>query len=195
VKRRGFFLALTEAGLLVTYGWPGVGLAQTRNSRVGVLMIDGVPQWLEPFQRSLRDQGWIEGQNLRIEFRTARDDQGFANAAAELGRLKVDVIFAVGPPAVRATRAAAQHIPIGCHRFRDRSQSGRLPRDIQPTQRIRYRRLSGHARIGWQMDRVVTNDRPGFDPRRCTMGSCLRVRTPRCHSSGNSSVWDTTANF
>jgi len=113
VTRRRFFAStLAGVGLLITAGWPGTGRAQTRISRVGVLMIDGSPQWLEPFQRALYDQGWIEGQNLTTEIRTARDDQGFANAAAEFTRLRVDAIFAVGPPAVRATRGAAQAIPL-----------------------------------------------------------------------------------
>lgn len=111
--RRAFFrTAAVAAGLLVTARWPGISRAQTKSSRVGVLMIDGVRQWLEPFQRALGREGWVEGQNLAIEFRTAKDEQGFASAATELARLKVDAVFAVGPPAVRAIRAVTQHIPL-----------------------------------------------------------------------------------
>src|SRR6516225_4747539 len=55
------------------------------------------------FERGLRDLGYVEGNNLVIEYRYAegRLDQ-YANLAAELVRLKVDVIVTGGTPAAMA---------------------------------------------------------------------------------------------
>ena len=54
-------------GLLASLGWTETSSAQAKIPRVGILMIDGVPQWLEPFQHALRDQGWVEGQKVPVE--------------------------------------------------------------------------------------------------------------------------------
>ena len=62
----------------------------------------------------LDDRGWIEGKNVSFEYRSARGDPSqYAEAAAELAGLKVDVIWAVGAPSLRAAYAATCTIPIG----------------------------------------------------------------------------------
>jgi putative tryptophan/tyrosine transport system substrate-binding protein len=69
---------------------------------------------LEAFRQGLRDLGYVEGQNLVIEYRYAegRDDR-LADLAAELVRLQVDVIVAVaGAAATRAVQHATRTIPI-----------------------------------------------------------------------------------
>jgi putative ABC transport system substrate-binding protein len=68
----------------------------------------------EAFRQGLRELGYVEGQNLVIEYRYAegRDDR-LADLAAELVRLKVDVIVAVaGAAATRAVQHATRTIPI-----------------------------------------------------------------------------------
>jgi putative tryptophan/tyrosine transport system substrate-binding protein len=68
---------------------------------------------LDAFRQGLPDLGWIEGQNLSIEYRWAEGQAdrhpGFA---AELVRLKVDVIIASGLPGLQAVRQATSSIPI-----------------------------------------------------------------------------------
>ena len=68
---------------------------------------------LEILKSSLRTLGWVEGRNLVIEARGAdgRIDR-FPEIAAELVRLKVDVIVAPSTPAARAARQATATIPI-----------------------------------------------------------------------------------
>ena len=68
---------------------------------------------LEAFQTGLREQGWVEGQNLLLEPRWAEGKlERFADLAAELVRLQVDVMVAGGAAAIRAAQHATQTIPI-----------------------------------------------------------------------------------
>ena len=67
----------------------------------------------EAFQDGLRDLGWVEGKNIVIENRWTGDKPESAGSlAAELVRLKVDVIVAVGSPMVQAAKQATTAIPI-----------------------------------------------------------------------------------
>jgi putative tryptophan/tyrosine transport system substrate-binding protein len=68
---------------------------------------------LNAFRQRLRDLGWTEGKNLAIEPRWARGDvDRFVPLAAELVRLRVDVIVANGSHAIRASKEATAVIPI-----------------------------------------------------------------------------------
>jgi putative ABC transport system substrate-binding protein len=68
---------------------------------------------LEAFRQGLRDLGWIEGQNITIEWRSAAgSDERVPELAAELVRLKVDVIIAAGLHAIWAAKHATTTIPI-----------------------------------------------------------------------------------
>jgi len=67
---------------------------------------------IEAFGHGLRDLGYVEGRNIAIEYRYAEGKvERFPDLAAELVRLKVDVIVAAGP-AIRAARQATTTIPI-----------------------------------------------------------------------------------
>jgi putative ABC transport system substrate-binding protein len=74
----------------------------------------------ESFQKGLRDLGYVEGQNIVIEYRSSdeRQDQ-LPGLAAELVRLKVDVIVTIGTPAARAAKNATKTIPIVFARIAD----------------------------------------------------------------------------
>src|SRR5499433_4170221 len=68
---------------------------------------------IEAFRQGLRDLGYMEGQNIVIEWRSAEgkfERQG--ELAAELVRLKVDVIVSSGPTMTRAAKEATSTIPI-----------------------------------------------------------------------------------
>jgi putative tryptophan/tyrosine transport system substrate-binding protein len=67
----------------------------------------------EVFRRRLRDLGYVEGQNITIEYRYAEGvDERIPNLAAELVQLKVDVILTGGTPVTRAAKNATKAIPI-----------------------------------------------------------------------------------
>jgi putative tryptophan/tyrosine transport system substrate-binding protein len=68
---------------------------------------------LEGFKQGLRDLGYVEGQNILLELRYGEaKTERLATLAAELVRLKVDVIVAIPNPAIEAVRQATQTIPI-----------------------------------------------------------------------------------
>jgi putative ABC transport system substrate-binding protein len=67
----------------------------------------------EAFVLGLRDLGYVEGQNITVEWRWGRGKtERFPEFAADLVRLKVDAIVAANPPAGHAARAATRTIPI-----------------------------------------------------------------------------------
>ena len=68
---------------------------------------------IEAFRQGLRDLGYIEGQNLIIEYRYAEGKADrFPDLAAELVHLKVDVIFAGSTSSVQAAKKATTTVPI-----------------------------------------------------------------------------------
>jgi ABC-type uncharacterized transport system substrate-binding protein len=67
----------------------------------------------QAFRRGLSDLGWIDGQNVTIEYRWAEGiPERLPGLIAELVQLKVDVLFVAGGPAIRAARSATSTIPI-----------------------------------------------------------------------------------
>ena len=67
----------------------------------------------EVFRQGLRDLGYVEGQNLIIEYRWAEGSvDRLPNLAAELVQLPVEAIVTGGSPAVRAAQQATRTIPI-----------------------------------------------------------------------------------
>jgi len=68
---------------------------------------------LDAFRKGLRDLGYVEGQNLAIEWRDAGSrSERLPQVAAELVELQVDVIFATSTPAALAAQQATRRIPI-----------------------------------------------------------------------------------
>ena len=68
---------------------------------------------IEAFRQGLRELGYVEGKNIVIEWRSSEGKADrFPALAAELVRLKVDVIVTTGPPTTRAAKQATVTIPI-----------------------------------------------------------------------------------
>jgi putative ABC transport system substrate-binding protein len=93
------------------------GQAQTskRLARIGYLSANVAPAApsFEAFRQGLQELGWIEGQNMALEWRsTAGRDDLLPNLMTELLQRKVDVIVAGGPQATRAAKQATSTIPI-----------------------------------------------------------------------------------
>jgi putative tryptophan/tyrosine transport system substrate-binding protein len=83
-------------------------------SRIGYLHIaPRAAPFGQAFEQRLRELGYIEGQNVAIEFRTAEGRiERLPGLATELVALKVDVIVTATEPAARAAKGATSTIPI-----------------------------------------------------------------------------------
>jgi putative ABC transport system substrate-binding protein len=107
-------LALLVPGLLV--GSPLTNIAAPRVYRVGVLglgTVTGYARDLAAIRERLDGLGYVDGQNLIIESRFADHlAERLPALAAELVRLKVDVILTITTPAALAAKASTSTIPI-----------------------------------------------------------------------------------
>ena len=113
--RRAFLLA---AATWPALAWAGTVRAQApaKVRRIGLLTPASPSDtvlWHQAFRLGLRDLGWVEGKNISIEYRYAegRSDR-LPDLAADLLRLKVDVIVASFAPDALAAQKATRTIPI-----------------------------------------------------------------------------------
>src|SRR5437899_11284632 len=88
----------------------------TRGVRIGYLdnsTAAGSAVLLDAFRQELNKLGWIEGKNINIEHRFAEQkNERLPELAAELVRLKVDLIVTAGSPPASAAKKATTAIPI-----------------------------------------------------------------------------------
>src|SRR5262245_10363254 len=71
------------------------------------------PLWREGFRQGLRDHGYTEGQNIVVEYRYANGHpERLPSLAAELVRLRMDIIAAETTPATLAVKQATTTIPV-----------------------------------------------------------------------------------
>src|SRR5258706_4916710 len=88
---------------------------QPKMPTVGALVIGNInpEQFWREFRQGLRDLGYVEGQNIRFEFRSAEGHlDRLPELAAELVRLKIDIIVTWFTPTALAAKQATLEIPI-----------------------------------------------------------------------------------
>ncbi len=119
ITRRQFVVGTGAAGLGLLAGCgrlPWQAQSPGRVPRIGVLAFNAADDpnggGMSPFREALRDLGYVEGQNIIIEWRWAEGhNDRFPELAAELVSLPVDLIAAQGP-AIPAAMKATTVIPI-----------------------------------------------------------------------------------
>ena len=97
--------------------WPLAARAQQADKVPTIGVLGSSPAafsaWLPAFLQRLRQLGWIENRTVAVEYRyTEGHNERYAQLAAELVRLKVDVIVPMGSPAIVAAKGATASIPI-----------------------------------------------------------------------------------
>ena len=113
IRRREF---VTLGGAAAA--WPIAARAQraAKTARIGFLGADtqsGVESRLGRFRSGLRDLGYVEGDNVLIDFRWAEGNYArLAEFAGELVRLKVDLLVTYGTPGTLAAKQATTTVPI-----------------------------------------------------------------------------------
>ena len=110
MRRRDFIVALAGSAT----AWPFVMHAQrAKSAKLGVLLVEKREPFSRVFSEGLRELGYIDGQNMQIEYRSAEGKlDRLPMLAAELVDLKVDIIVASETPAVQAAKRATTDIPI-----------------------------------------------------------------------------------
>src|SRR3954451_11083281 len=104
MRRREFILGLA---MLANVGHAS---AQARVRRIGALISE--PLAGDVFEASLREKGWIRGQNLQIEYRITRGDTDLSQTyARELVALQPEVLFAMTHTSMAALHAQHSNIP------------------------------------------------------------------------------------
>jgi putative tryptophan/tyrosine transport system substrate-binding protein len=112
MRRREFVTLLVGAAA----AWPLAARAQqSKVARIGALYIGlaDSESFKKELQEGLRELGYVEGQNIAFEFRSAEGKlERLPELAAELVRLKADVIVALYVPSALAAKQATREIPI-----------------------------------------------------------------------------------
>ena len=112
MRRREFIKVIGGAAV----GWPLVARGQqSKIARIGALYIGtaDAESFKKELREGLRELGYVEGQNIAFEFRSAEGKlDRLPELAAELARIKVDVIVAVYVPPSLAAKQATGDIPI-----------------------------------------------------------------------------------
>ena len=114
IGRREFITLLGGA-----VAWPLAARAQQggREQRIVALMSmaaddpEAQPR-VAAFESGLRELGWLDGHNLRVEYRWVSDGDLLRRNAAELARMPPDLILATSTPAMAALREQGLDVPI-----------------------------------------------------------------------------------
>src|SRR5580700_10353079 len=104
----------TVAGGLLSAQLTAIAQQAAKVWRIGILDYGSAESddW-KTFRERMRELGYVEGRNLMVEARSASGNQAtLASHAAELVKLKVDLIATRGTTAAVAARAATREIPI-----------------------------------------------------------------------------------
>ncbi len=112
-SRKSFCLVL--AAMLLALSLPVQAQQAGKMPRVGYLSLGAAKpsERDEAFKQGMRDLGWIDGQNIAIEYRWAENKvDRLPTLADELVHLKVDLIVASAAPVVNAVKNATKTIPI-----------------------------------------------------------------------------------
>ncbi len=112
---RNKFLYLTLGALLLALSFPAQAQQPKKMPRIAILSParPGPLETIDAFRQGLRDLGYIEGQNIIIEYRFAEEKYDrLPQLAGELVSLKPDVILTGTTPGALAAKKATTSIPI-----------------------------------------------------------------------------------
>ena len=133
MQRRQFMTLLGGSAA----AWPLVALAQVTSKQPVVAVLSGVARkvnsTLVAFERGMQELGYVDGQNIHIDYRYADGKfDRLAELAGELIRLSPNVIVAAITPAAVAARALTQTIPIVCPLLADPIGFGLIASESRP---------------------------------------------------------------
>jgi putative ABC transport system substrate-binding protein len=112
-SERKKFIRLALCALFLALSFSVQAQQAKKVPRIGILTPTGRANFFEAFRQGLRELGYIEGQNIAVEIRSAEGKRDrLSTLASELINLKVDVIVTSTTPAIQAAKQATRTIPI-----------------------------------------------------------------------------------
>ena len=161
MKRREVMAAIGGAAVGWTFAAHAQQVAKVRTiGFLGQLTPSAMGKWTAAFVRRLSELGWVEGRTVAIEYRWAEGrSERFAEVAAELVRLKVDVVVTGGTAAVLAAKQATSLIPIVFATAGDPVGAGLVAKSRSPG-RQRDRPVESVSRSSKQTARAFARDFP-----------------------------------
>ena len=183
MKRREFITLLGGAAA----AWPLAARAQqpAKVARIGHLDLGPASarsSRVEALRAGLRDLGYIEGKNIVIEFRWADRAQQLPELAAELVRMRVDVLFAPSSTMVEAARQATKTIPIVFANHADPIGTGHVASLSRPGGNI-----TGLSELATELDAKELEILKEVVPQATSIGVLWNPTTPS-HAPGLHSV-------
>jgi len=134
----------------------GAAAQSAKAPRVGLLGLGSASEpsaLFEALRQGLREQGWVEGQNITFEDRTTVGHYSrLPEAAAELVRLRVDVIVTLGTTTALAARKATRTIPIVATAGSDPVEMGLAASLARPGGNVTGLTSSGRELIGKRIE-------------------------------------------
>lgn len=113
MRRREFITLIGGVAAALPYAARAQPAKRPTVGFLGPLSQSAQTEWTAAFVQRMREHGWVEGQTVVIEYRWAEGvSKRIAEMAAELVRLKVDVIVTAGTEIVIALKQATSTIPI-----------------------------------------------------------------------------------
>jgi putative tryptophan/tyrosine transport system substrate-binding protein len=135
VRRRDFITLLGGTAA----AWPLAVRAQQDNRVRRVVVVSGFAEGdsegqarMAGFRETIAKLGWVDGRNIRIDYRWGVDPDRAHAVAAELAALAPDVIFAIGGPRVAAIREKIRTIPIVFEQAGDPVRAGSVQSFARP---------------------------------------------------------------
>ena len=115
-------LLVAASAVLLTTPLASLGQQQSKVARIDYLAASSIAnnaRYAQAFREALHELGYVEGKNLVIEYRWAEGNfERLPDLAAELVRLRVDVILAVGDPVTKGrTKEQAERDPVETRRL------------------------------------------------------------------------------
>src|SRR6266481_6539357 len=116
-------LSILVVAVQLTIGLVADARQSAKAPRIGYLTVASLSSnmaRIEAFRQGLRELGYVEGKNIVIEWRSAEGKfERQSELAAELVRLKVDVIISSGPTMTRSSKEVTATIPIVMFQYRN----------------------------------------------------------------------------
>ena len=111
--RRREFIAILGGAALPFGGGLGAPVRHDRVHRIGLLRVGyPPPTFLDPLRKGLQNLGWVEGQNIFIEYGIGQSVDELPRLADHLIGLKVELLLASGTPAVIPAKNATSIVPV-----------------------------------------------------------------------------------